>query len=331
MPRASLDIGSNSILLLVLDDQGRVLHDDARVVGLGKGLGDRGLLRADRVELALVVLREFVQRAEGLGVPPGEIQAVATSALRRALNGETFLVRLRELFGITAQVISGEQEAELTAAGAITGLRLPRGPVLVVDAGGGSTELIVVQPERRLAGQPDILFRHSFELGHVRLTERFFAEGPARPQDVARARSFIAESLRAHRPEPQSRTVVAVAGTPTAIATAELGLSALSRGDSGAVGSNGDGLGRQRPTQARFDGSRIHGQPLELFTLRQWIDRLLHASPEQRRALLPATPERADTMIAGVLILEQVLVLTQRTNLLVSSRGVRFALLQPAP
>lgn len=306
MPRASIDIGSNSILLLVVDDQDRVLHDDAVVVRLGKGLGDRGLLRADRVEHALEVLGAYTQRAQGLGVVPRDIQAVATSALRRALNGETFLARVRELLGISVRVISGDEEAELTASGAITGLPLPRGPAMVVDPGGGSTEIIVVEPERRLAGRPDILFRHSFELGHVRLTERFFTDGPARPQDVARAREHILATLETRRPTPTPRGVVAVAGTPTALMTAQLG-------------------------QQRYDGNRVHGEPLELFDLRKWIDRLLHATPRQRQALFPATPERADTMLAGVLILEQVLVTMQRTNLLVSNRGVRFALLDQAP
>lgn len=302
MPHASLDIGSNSILLLVVDDQGRVIHDTAQVVGLGRGLADRGLLRTDRVEHALEVLGGYVAIASGLGVAPASIRAVATSALRRALNGETFLARVRELHGVTVQVISGDREAELTATGALSGLRLPQGPSLVVDAGGGSTELILVKPGPPLSGQLTFLFRHSFELGHVRLWERFFAKGPPRPQDVARARSFIADSFRAHWPDQQPRSVVAVAGTPTSLAAAELG-------------------------QVRFDGNAVHGIALELFTLRRWIDRLLHTEPTQRRALLPASPERAETILGGVLILEAVLVLTQRTNLLVSSRGVRFAIL----
>jgi exopolyphosphatase/guanosine-5'-triphosphate,3'-diphosphate pyrophosphatase len=302
MPHASLDIGSNSILLLVVDDHGRVLHDGATVVGLGRGLGDRGLLRGDRVEHALEVLTGYVAIARGLGVAPRDIRAVATSALRRALNGPTFLARVREQLGVTVQVISGEQEAELTARGALTGLRLAPGPTLVVDAGGGSTELIVVKADPQLPGQLTILSRRSAEIGHVRLHERFFAAGPARPQAVARARSFIADTLRAQPLDPMPRAVVAVAGTPTALAAAELG-------------------------QGSFDGNAVHGLQLELFTLRRWIDRLLHIDLDQCTALLPATPERAETMLAGVLILEQVLVLTQRTNLLVSSRGVRFAIL----
>ncbi len=302
MPHASLDIGSNSILLLVVDDQGRVLHDTATVVGLGRGLGDRGLLRADRLEYALEVLGGYVGIAQGLGVQPASIHAVATSALRRALNSETFLARVRELHGVTVEIISGDREAELTAHGALSGLRLPPGPCLVVDAGGGSTELILAKPDSQLAGRLAFLYRHSFELGHVRIWERFFAAGPPRPQDVARARTFIADELIAHWPEHQPRSVVAAAGTPVSLAAADQG-------------------------QVRMDANAVHGHVLELFTLRRWIDRLLHTEPAQRRALLPASPERAETMLGGVLILEQVLVLTQRTNLLVSNRGMRFAIL----
>jgi exopolyphosphatase/guanosine-5'-triphosphate,3'-diphosphate pyrophosphatase len=302
MPYASLDIGSNSIILLVVDDQGRVLHDSARVVGLGQGLGERGLLRADRVELGLEVVGAYVAIATGLGVRPGQIRAVATSALRRALNGETFLARIRELYGVTVQVISGDREAELTALGASSGLQLPPGPCLVVDAGGGSTELILTQPDPQSPRRLTFLHRHSHELGHVRLCERFFADGPPRPQDAARARAAIEERLRSAWPEQQARSVVAVGGSATSLAAAELG-------------------------QGRYDGNAVHGTTLELFTLRRWVDRLLHTDLEQRRALLPATPDRADTILGGVLILEQVLVLTQRTNLLVSNRGVRFAIL----
>jgi exopolyphosphatase / guanosine-5'-triphosphate,3'-diphosphate pyrophosphatase len=302
MPHASIDIGSNSILLLVVDDQGRVLHDSARVVGLGRGLGDRGLLRSDRVDLALEVLGGYVAIARGLGVQPANIRAVATSALRRALNGPTLLARIRELHGLQVQVISGVREAELTARGALTGLRLPPGPCLVVDAGGGSTELILVKPDSQLPGQLSFLFRHSFEIGHVRLHEHFFGDGPPRPQDVARARAHIADILKAQPFEPMPRSVVAVAGTPIALATAELGLPSL-------------------------DGNAAHGLVLELFTLRRWIDRLLHTAPAERQALLPATPDRAETMLCGVLILEAVLVLTQHSKLIVSNRGVRFAIL----
>jgi exopolyphosphatase/guanosine-5'-triphosphate,3'-diphosphate pyrophosphatase len=301
MPRASLDIGSNSILLLVVDDKGRVLHDDARVVGLGRGLGDRGLLRADRVDEALSTLADFTARAEGLGVPRGEVQAVATSALRRAHNGETFLARVRELCGVNVRVISGEDEARLTAAGALRGLELPPGLLLVVDPGGGSTEIALVRPDPAAPGGAAILHRHSYELGSVRLTEQYLAEEPVRPQAVARVRGHLSEALAGLHLEPPPRTVVAVAGTPTSLAAAEQGL-------------------------AVFESDRVHGHTLELFNLRRWIDRFIHTTAQERRCLLPATPERADTILAGVLVLEQVLVQVQRTNLTVSARGLRFAL-----
>ncbi|MFH1463054.1 MAG: Ppx/GppA family phosphatase [Pseudomonadota bacterium] len=302
MPRASLDIGSNSILLLVLDEKGRVLHDDATVVGLGRGIGDRGLLRADRVDDALAVIGEYAARAEGLGVPRGALQAVATSALRRALNGETFLARVRELFGVTVRVISGEDEARLTAAGALSGLTLPPGPLLVLDPGGGSTELALLMPDPSLPGGAAVLHRRSFELGSVRLTEQYLAEEPLRPQAVARVRTHIAEALADLHLDPMPRAVVAVAGAPTTLAAAELGLP-------------------------RFEPAAVHGYALELFNLRRWVDRLIHTTVAERRALLQPVPERAETIVPGVLILEQFLVWSQRTSLTVSARGLRYALI----
>ncbi len=304
MPRASIDIGSNSLLLLVVDDQGVVLHDEARVVGLGRGLGERGLLRADRLEEALAVLHAYAQRAESLGAEPAQLKAVATSALRRALNAQTFCQRVQASCGFPVRIISGEEEAGLTAAGALSGLNDLRSPVLVADPGGGSTELIGILSEGRasLAGPGSMVSRRSVEVGTVRLRESHLSDDPIRPRAVSRAREAIARAFGDWRPAAQPRTVVAVAGTATSLAAAELGL-------------------------AQFDGGAVHGHGLDLFTMRAWVDRLLHADAAQRRALFPATPARADTMLPGILILEHILLRTQRTGLVVSSRGVRFGLI----
>jgi exopolyphosphatase/guanosine-5'-triphosphate,3'-diphosphate pyrophosphatase len=181
VPRAAVDIGSNSVLLLVLAEDGTMLHDEARVVGLGKGLGDKGMFRPDRMDAALEALGDYATVAQELGVPPYDVSVAATSATRRALNARSFIERVHKETGLRVKVISGEEEARLTWRGALRALDLPSGPVAVVDLGGGSTELVV--GDGNLMGP-----RVSLELGSVRLTETFFGDNPQRyrPTDLAR-------------------------------------------------------------------------------------------------------------------------------------------------
>lgn len=113
MLNAAIDIGSNSLLLLVTDGE-KVVHDEARVVGLGRGMGERGLFKPDRREAALAALGEYAQRAASLAVPPAEVRAVATSASRRALNATTLYKGVLRVTGLRVQVITGEEEARLT-------------------------------------------------------------------------------------------------------------------------------------------------------------------------------------------------------------------------
>ena len=293
MPRASIDLGSNSVLLLVLADDGAVLHDEARVIGLGRGLGDRGLFRPDRMDAAVEALREYAASATALGVAPELVKAVATSASRRALNATTFFDRVKKDTGIQFRVISGEEEALLTWLGARQGLDLPNGPVGLVDLGGGSTEIVL--------GERDVVqFRCSMEIGTVRLTDQYLDGGRGRvdPRALARLREHVDEVVGGVTWPLTPRVLIAVAGTATTLAAMELGLET-------------------------YDGARVHGSRLTRAALRRWIDRLLDADPEQRRALAAVSPERADTLLAGACVLEAVLSHARRETLIISDRGLR--------
>lgn len=296
MPVAAIDIGSNSLLLLVVDDEGKTLHDEARVVGLGRGLGDRGLFRTDRMEDALQVLGEYAQRAAALGVPPGEVRAAATSAARRALNVTTFFERVKAQTGLNVRVIAGEEEAYLTWAGARRGLTLPDGPVAVVDLGGGSTEVVLGEREQ-------ITRRSSLEIGTVRLTEAFLDGGAGRvdPRGLARLKQHVAGVVATLSWPQQPRALVAVAGTATTLAAMELGLE-------------------------RYEGDKVHGSRLRRASLRRWIDRLLAAEPEERKALARVSPERADTLLAGAVVLDAVASAARRETLVASDGGLRHGL-----
>lgn len=292
--RAAIDIGSNSLLLLIADGE-QVVHDEAQVVGLGRGLGERGLFRPDRMEAALAVLSAFAARAAASGIGAGDIKVVATSASRRALNAGTFFASVQKTTGLRVQVISGEEEARLTWLGGLSGLTLPEGPVLLCDPGGGSTEIILGE-----AGQ--IRQRISLEIGTVRLTERHLGYGTIDPKKLALVREEIDEQVRPLRWAVEPRAVVAVAGTATTLAAATLGL-------------------------AQYEPLRVHNSLLSDAALRTWIDRLLAATPDERRALIAVSPERADTLLAGACILLRVLESTRRHQWRISDRGLRYGAL----
>ena len=292
--RASVDIGSNSLLLLVVGDHGAVLHDEARVVGLGRGLGERGMFRPDRMEAALAALADYADIAARHGVPPEAVRAVATSASRRAMNAATFYASVRSRTGLRVEVVSGDEEARLTWRGGASGLDLPDGPILLCDPGGGSTEVVL--------GEGDHLHaRISLEIGTVRLTERFLGYGTVDPVALARLRAHVDAEVAKVRLPGVPRAAVAVAGTATTLAAMELGLEA-------------------------YDGGRVHGSTLTGGALRGWTDRLLAADPDARRAWASPSPERADTLLAGAVILLAVLECARRPAWRVSDRGLRWAL-----
>ena len=295
--RASIDLGSNSVLLLVLDDAGNTVHDEARVVGLGKGLGDRGLFRPDRMDATFTALEDYARRAAALGVAPKDIRAAATSASRRAMNADTFYERVRAQTGIAFEIIPGEEEARLTFLGAAMDLDLGPGLVGVVDLGGGSTELALGQDGH-------LLHRVSLELGTVRLTEAFFGEAPDRiaPRDLGRLREHV-EATVAGGWSQRPRHLVAVAGTATTLAAMELGLS-------------------------RWDRDAVHGSRLSRQALRRWMDRLLDTDAAGRLTLAAVSPERAPYLLAGAVVLEAVACAAHQESLRISDGGLRHGLLR---
>jgi len=299
MARASIDIGSNSLVFLVVDDEGSTIHDEAVVVGLGRGIGERGLFQPDRMDLALDVFQGFAQKAKVLGVMPADIAAVATSAARRAMNAETFFDRVRTETGIQVSVISGLEEAQLTWKGAPLGLPIGNGGYAVVDLGGGSTEIVVGDP-----ALGDLIEQRSIEIGTVRLTEQFFGSDPGRykPNELAAMREHIVKQLAPIDWARVPKAVIAVAGTATTLGAMELGLR-------------------------RWDRNKVHGSRLGRTALRKWIDRLLFATPEERLELAAVSPERAHYLLAGACVLEAICTASHRDSLWVSDGGVRHGAL----
>ncbi len=295
MHRAAIDIGSNSLLLTIVDEEGALVHDEARVVGLGRGLGDRGLFQPERMKAAEAALSDYVQVARRHGIEPWSIRAVGTSACRRAMNAETWTARIQRDLGVKIHIVSGADEARLTWLGAGRDLELPEGPLLVVDLGGGSTELVL--------GEGGAVERHaSLEVGSVRLTEEYLGTALVDPAALTRLRRWVEVQVDRFSFVPAPRTVIGVAGSVTSLATRVLGLD-------------------------RYDADQVHGWGLTRSDLRRTIDLLLPAGPEERRRLFPAAPDRADYLLAAAVVLDEILHRARRQQLVVSDRGLRFGLL----
>jgi exopolyphosphatase/guanosine-5'-triphosphate,3'-diphosphate pyrophosphatase len=271
---AVVDIGTNSTRLLVADvADGRVAEVErlSRVTRLGRGVDLSGQLSAEAVEAACAAIAEYVALYEEAKAE--EVVAIATSAVRDASNGDAFVAELRERFALSAKVLDGGEEARLTYLGA-TVEDPPTEPTLVIDIGGGSTELIV-------GAGAEIDFHASLQAGVVRHTERHVASDPPAATELeALAGDLRApiEEAAAELPGARPTAGIAVAGTPTSLAAVELGLEP-------------------------YDSERVHGHLLGLPAIQRLLSQLASVPLEERRRIPGLHPERAPTIVAGVVIL----------------------------
>jgi exopolyphosphatase/guanosine-5'-triphosphate,3'-diphosphate pyrophosphatase len=269
---AVIDVGTNSARLLVADVAGGKVSPVERrstVTRLGRGVDLSGRLSAEAIEDACAAIGEYVKAVEELGAE--SIDAIATSAVRDAENGSAFIAELRERFALSARVLDGEEEARLTYLGA-TAEHPPSEPTLVVDIGGGSTELIV-------GTGAEISFHASLQAGVVRHSERHVASDPPTVIELealaADVRGLIEGAVGAG---VEASAGIAVAGTPTSLAAVEMGLEP-------------------------YDPARVHGHVLSLTSIQRMLSQLASA-PLSRRVEIPGMhPDRAPTIVAGVVIL----------------------------
>jgi exopolyphosphatase/guanosine-5'-triphosphate,3'-diphosphate pyrophosphatase len=271
---AVVDIGTNSTRLLVADVvAGRVgeVERQSRVTRLGRGVDLSGQLSDEAIEAACEAVEDYVSIYGEAGA--GAVVAIATSAVRDASNGAAFIAELRERFALSARVLDGDEEARLTYLGA-TSADPPKVPTLVIDIGGGSTELIVGTGE-------EIEFHASLQAGVVRHTERHIASDPptaaeleALADDARGAIEAVVSELAGAGP----RAGIAVAGTPTSLASIEMGLDP-------------------------YDPERVHGYTLTLPGIQRLLSRLASLPLAERKEIRGLHPDRAPTIVAGVVIL----------------------------
>jgi exopolyphosphatase / guanosine-5'-triphosphate,3'-diphosphate pyrophosphatase len=282
---AAIDCGTNSIRLLVADltADGHLLDvaREMRVVRLGEGVDRTGELSAAALRRTFDALADYTAQLSSLGAD--RVRMVATSATRDARNRDEFTAGVRGILGADPEVITGQQEAALSFTGATGDLRarpdLPA-PYLVVDIGGGSTEFILGGPPGSATPAASL----SVDIGCVRLTERHLKADPPHPDQLAAAQADVQAAIADVRGVvdiASAATLVAVAGTATTVTALALGLPA-------------------------YDPDRIHLSAVSLADVERIYGELAAMTAEQRAALGPMHPGRVDVIVAGALILREV-------------------------
>ena len=275
---AVIDIGTNSTRLLISDVEGANAEQVERrttVTNMGRGVDHTNLICADAVEDVCRVIADYMARYEEMGAE--RVMAIATSAVREAANGEAFIAELRERFDLDTRLLTGEEEAHLTYLGA-TAHRAEGEPTLVFDIGGGSTELIV-------GTGMHVGFHTSLQAGTIRQSERHLTSDPPDPhelEDLASEVRNLIDGAVAEQPAAAPTRAIAVAGTPTSLAAVDQALEP-------------------------YDPGRVHGYRLGMRKIQRMLSKLSSLPLAERLRVPGLHPGRAPTIVAGAVILVQVM------------------------
>jgi exopolyphosphatase/guanosine-5'-triphosphate,3'-diphosphate pyrophosphatase len=291
MPRfAAIDVGTNSVLLLVAerDSAGKwqPVLERAEITRLGKGVDQSKRLAPEAIETTVKCLEAYAAEARSLGAE--KIVTSATSAARDASNGREFLDAAKSRAGLDIEIIAGAEEARLSYASAHADFG-GNAPLIVLDIGGGSTEFIYG------TAQGEVQFRHSFDVGSVRMTERFAS-------DTGKIREHLRTTFAALPKPPAGARLVGVAGTVTTVLSVSRAIDP-------------------------YDAARVHGATMPKSEVSAVTARLLSLDLEARKKLPGLQPKRADVIPAGAVILEESMTAVGATELVVSDRGLRWGLL----
>ncbi len=275
---AVIDIGTNSTRMLIADVEGAQVDEiyrESRVTRLGRGVDYSGQLSPEGIEAVCAAIADYLPliREEGAREP----MVIATSAVRDAENGGAFVAELRERFDLRARVIDGDEEANLTYLGTHTG-RGDGENMLVIDIGGGSTEMIV-------GHGPTPIFHTSLQAGVVRHTERILTGDPPGQAELEALAKDIGKLVQASLEGvelPRIDRAIAVAGTPSSLAAIDLELEP-------------------------YDPRAVEGHRLPLRTVQWWLSRLASMPLADRKAVPGLHPDRAQAIVAGVVILIEIM------------------------
>jgi exopolyphosphatase / guanosine-5'-triphosphate,3'-diphosphate pyrophosphatase len=283
---AAVDLGTNSTRLLVADVENGRLDEVSRrltITRLGEGVDERRRLLPVPIARVRNCLAEYRRELESLGAE--RTLCIATSSVRDAENGEAFLGEVEWSYGFATRLLSGEEEAAMMIRGVTSG-RPPLDGVLVVDIGGGSTELA-------LAETGDVAFSTSLDVGCVRITERFLGSDPPSRPELAAAGAYVRSLL----PELAATAAIGVAGTVTTLATLDLG-------------------------DSEYEPERTHGHRMPLASVEEQLERLAAMTTDERVGVPGIEPGRAPVIVAGIVVLREVMRAYGLEEIEVSERDV---------
>jgi exopolyphosphatase/guanosine-5'-triphosphate,3'-diphosphate pyrophosphatase len=304
MKFASIDIGSNTILLLIasISEEGAILPmvEKAEITRLGEKLDQSGTLLPEAMERTLKVLRQFTDLCHRNQVE--RIACVGTEALRRAQNSQEFVQQVSELCGFRVEIITGKKEAELAYLSALLDFSETYSNLVVVDIGGGSTEIIW---QKEVQGDVARLQMVSMKMGSVRLTENFLKNDPVLNGEFEELAALIDERLShdldSLAPPSPPLALIGLAGTVTTLSAIDQKLSP-------------------------YNPHKIQGATLGHEALKRLIEEMKNKNLEERKQMVGMEPKRADVLLAGAAILEAVMRKFKTDQVIVSDHGIRFGL-----
>jgi len=296
---AAIDVGSNSIKVAIAEGDGRrslrILKDASVITRLAEGMDRNRQLSRQAQDRALAAIRDHIATATALGVD--RVRIVATSAVREARNGEEFASLVKSSFGIEMEIISGDDEGRLSysAVARDPALQLGDSEIAVVDVGGGSTEVT-------LGCGDEISSLLSVPLGAVRLTERLLRSDPPSVCEIAQAAALAEERLGPPLRTADAGSVVLVGGTAVNLARIVAGI----------------------PLE---DTQRVHGARVAVADMERALDQLSQMKCSARRAVVGLEPKRAESIVAGIVILGRAAAALRHDECFVSVRGLRYGVL----
>lgn len=295
--RAGIDIGTNTILLLIAEVEGNTIRpvvDAVKVVRLGEGVDKNRAFAPAAMDRAQACFQEYGKILQEHGVE--HCRAVATSGSRDAENSAAFFRDMQPVLGFPIEVISGEEEAELSFLGALCEKEKPDNYALI-DIGGGSTEFVC-------RGDDGDLVRKSFDLGCVRMKERFLHHDPATPEEIQAVQKNVEEVFDQDAEiwsAIQGKRLMGVAGTATYLSSANLELE-------------------------EFDAEQVNGSSLSIEAIRELRKTMQEMTAEDRLGMGGMDSGRADVIVGGAIVLEEALKRSGHDEVEISVRGLRYGL-----
>lgn len=298
MKIGAFDVGTNTVLMLAAAIEGsappRALLECSRITRLGRGVDKSGRLDPDSAARTIAAIEEFAARGRALGVE--RFVAAGTASLRDAADGPEFIARVRERAGVDLEIITGLEEARLSHLAVTRGLAIdPSLAILILDIGGGSTELIRAEPGRPLEMM-------SLQIGSVRMTERYIRSDPPSPGDARELADAIDSALDSARWNFRPSKTIGIAGTVTTICAVALAMT-------------------------EYDAAIVHGHVLARAEVERVTDLFGTRALAERRKLPGLLEGRADVIYAGAMILLRVMDRFGAGEVIVSDQGVRWGLI----